>query len=147
VRRLGGGGHARRGQVGLVDRPVALAGEVLDRRAGQPCLPGQANRLGDLRRCILKPVLQIGGHRERSRLDELGRVAQRLLPRDRAVDASQRRGVAAARGGQGLEAERGQDPGRAHIPRVGQQQGLTRSVQLEEMPRLRSLLDHVPRPL
>ncbi len=110
------------GALDVVDRLVLVAGEVLDREAGQPGGDGAPRGLGHPLGAVGEAVLEVGGDRKVGRGHDLGGVAQRLLGGHRAVKAPERRRIAAARRRQRLETERGQQTRRAGVPRVGQQQ-------------------------
>jgi hypothetical protein len=88
-----------------IERLVVAPGRVLDRAAGQPRVDGAPHGRRDALGIVGEPVLEISGHRQRGSRHDRGRVAERLLPRDRVVDPAQRGGESAAGGGQRLEAK------------------------------------------
>ncbi len=79
VRRLGRGADAVGRVVQLVDRVVAVAGEVLDRPAGQSLCDGVGDGRGDALRLVGEAVLEIGGHRDVDRFSEEAAVGENLL--------------------------------------------------------------------
>ncbi|MNG31184.1 hypothetical protein D3C84_1169370 [compost metagenome] len=66
-------------------------------------------------------VLQIGGHRQRRRLDDRAGIAQGFLTADRAFPITPAKGKRQAGAGRGqrLETQRSQHLRRTGIPRVG----------------------------
>ena len=107
---------------GQVRRVAAVRPTVLDRaareRGGRRGLDGG----GDARRVVGEPVLEVRGHRHGHRPRELGRVCDGRVPADLAVELPERGREAAARGGEGGEAERGEHARAADVPRVGHHQ-------------------------
>ena len=93
---------------------------------------------------IREGVLQVGRDRQVGCRDDDRGVDQCLLPAHRAVVAAQRGGEAGARGGQRLEAQGREQPGRAEVPRVRQQEGFARPVQGQELACLVRLSGHGP---
>jgi uncharacterized protein YjiS (DUF1127 family) len=85
-----------------------LAAPVLDRAAGEPGRERAAHGLRDLLRRVAEAVLEVGRDRQRRRRRDLRRMRERLLARDVAVEPAERRGEAAARRRERIEAERRQ---------------------------------------
>ncbi len=128
-----GGLGGRRDPLGresrLVDRRARIAAEVLDREAGQPGGAGAGRSLGDGIRFVGEAVLEVGRHRGVDRAHDRCRVRERLVVGHRAVEPSERRREAAARRGQGLEAQGEEQPGRPLIPGVRHEQRTAGHVQ------------------
>ena len=119
-----------------------LVGEVLDRGAGQADLDRQPHGLGGPGRIVRVGVLQVRRDRQvRRRHDHRG-VDHGLVPAHRAVVAAQGGREARARGGQGREAERREQLGRADVPGVRHQERLTWPVQIQEPLCFVRLTDH-----
>ena len=100
MRHLRGRRHPVRSRGELVDRIVAVAGEVLDRAPGQTGGHGPTDGLRHTGRVVGVAVLEVGGHGHVRGLHDRPRVGQRLVAGDPAVQAAEGRREAAARGGQ-----------------------------------------------
>ncbi len=103
----------------IVERPVLLAGRVLDRAAHQAGFGGEPHRLGGESRRVAETVLEIGRDRQVDGGGDGARMRQRLLAPHLAVAPAQRAGKSAAGRGQRLETEPGQDARRTRIPGLG----------------------------
>jgi hypothetical protein len=80
----------------IVNRSLRIAARILDRAADQARLgrepDGQRGRLGGM----AEAVLEVGGHRQRRRLDDHPGVRQGLVARDPAIPAAEAEGAAGA---------------------------------------------------
>jgi hypothetical protein len=132
ARRLGRRRDALDRLAEIVERPVLVAGRVLDRAADQAGRAGQPHGLGGEARRMAEAVLEIGRDRQLDRVDHGARMRQRLVARDLAVAPSERARAGAARGRQRAKAEPGQHARRAGVPRVGNQEGAGSLVQRPE---------------
>ena len=90
---------------------------------------GVADGLGRLRGRVGEAFLQIGGDGQVGRLHDAAAMRERFIPRHLAVATPEGAGLSPARGGERLEAERGQDTRRAGVPGVGNHEGARRLVQ------------------
>ena len=86
-------------------------------------------------------VLEVDRHRQARRLVERAHVLGELVERDAAVEAAERERERGAGGGQRLEAQRLEHPGRAGVPRVRDHERLA-LVQRAEVGRLARLGGH-----
>src|SRR3954454_12417385 len=112
------GGHALDGAVPLVDL-IRIAVVVLDRAAGRAGLGRARDGPGGVLRRGAVAVLEVNGDRQRRGLVKRPDVLDDLVEGDAAVGPPQGEGEPAARRGQRLEAEAGEDLGRPGIPWVG----------------------------
>ena len=129
----------------LVDRVVAVAGEVLHGPAGQPEPDRGRDGGGHALGIVGEAVLEVGRDRDVDRPGQLAGVGQDLVLGHGAVETSPRGGEPAARGGDGLEPERGEQGGRPDVPGVGHEQRRAGGVEGEEplgARRLSTGLDH-----
>ena len=93
----------------VVERLRLVAGRILDRAAGEAHAGRETDRLRGGRRLVGEAVLEVGRDRQVGRFDDGARVREGFVARDRAVAPAERAGVRAARGGERLEAEPGED--------------------------------------
>src|SRR5262249_21130310 len=86
-------------------------------------------RLGDRRGLRAESVLEIGADRQVDRSGQRTDVSQDRLTAGSVIGDADRACVARARGGEGLEAETGEDAGRGGIPWVRRDEGARRGVE------------------
>ena len=85
----------------------------------QTRLDGQSHRLGHVLRLVCEAVLEVRRDRQLDGPSDRARVREGLIARHRSIQARERRGEAAARRSQRLEACGGEQRGRACVPWVG----------------------------
>ena len=129
---LGGGGDALGGERELVDRAGRAAAVVLDREARQAGRDGAGGGLGDVLGAVGEAVLEVGRHRQLGRRGDRRGVRERLVAGHGSVQAAERRGETAAGRRERLEAQRGEQPRGADVPRIGHQQRRAGPMQREE---------------
>jgi len=128
----GGGDRSGDARGRFLHGTEAGAVPVLDRDPGETRAARERHGLRHAGVVRAVAVLQVGGHGQRRRARDGSCVVEHLLARGVAVEAAERRGVAAARRGQRLEAEARENAGRAGVPRVRRHQGAPGAVQVEE---------------
>src|SRR6185295_10940506 len=114
---------------------------VLDGAAHQADRGGQPDGLGRRGRRVREALLEIRAHRQIGRLRDGAAMREGLLARHLAVAAAERAGLGAARGGERLEAERGEDARGAGVPRVRNRECPRRLVEGTEAGGLLALAD------
>jgi hypothetical protein len=139
VRRLRGGGDPVRRVTRLVQEAVRVV--VLDRAADCACLGDARDRTCAARRIGAVAVLEIDRDRKLRRAVEHGGVLDHLVERHAAVEPAEREGEAGARRRERPEAEGGQHPRGAGVPRVRDHERLT-GVERRERSRFLSLGGH-----
>jgi hypothetical protein len=99
-------------------------------RTGRPArIFGKSGRdARDLRR-VAAAILEVGIDRQRRRRGDVAAIVEDLPEADVRVGAAEQVGEAEARRRQRLEAERGQNPCRPRIPRIGDREGARPFVQ------------------
>nr|WP_294167171.1 hypothetical protein [uncultured Sphingomonas sp.] len=107
----------------VVEGPGGVTRRILDGAADEADRPRIADRRRRVLRRIAEPLLEIGGNGQVRRLDNRLCVRQRLGPRHPAVALAEQGGLRPARGGERLEAERGQHARRAAVERIGDDEG------------------------
>jgi hypothetical protein len=118
---LRGGGYTLDRSLERVELVVLAARVVLHRAAREPGVDREPHGLPHRAGIIRETVLEVGVHRQLRGAHDGRGVRQRLVARHRAVEPAERGRVAAARGGECLEAERREQLCRAHVPGVRQQ--------------------------
>ena len=88
VRGLSRSGNPLDGEAEVVDGRALVAGEVLDRAAGEAHPDGVGHGLSDSGRVVGEAVHQVGRDGDVHRVDDAAALGQRLLPADRAVEAA-----------------------------------------------------------
>ena len=126
----------------VVDGVLVPAGEVLDRGTREADLDRQPDGLRHPSRLVREGVLQVGRDRQVRGRDDHRAVHQGFVSVHGAVVTAQGGREARTSGGQSLEPERCEQPGRAEVPGVRHQERLTRSVQGQEPLCFVRLSDH-----
>src|SRR5262249_3290396 len=103
----------------VVERPIFLAGGILDRAADESHAGGEPDRLCHDDGRVAEALLEVGGYRQIAGLDDHARVGQRLVARHLAVALAEHARLGAAGGRQSSEPERGEHARGARVPRVG----------------------------
>ena len=118
--RLDRSRHALDGELKIIDRLVYVSGRVLDRAAHDAGLRGEPDHLGGGARLVRIAALEVCAHRKRGRKRDVGTVIQHHAPAHRTgpVAAAERVRETKASRCERLEAERGEDLGRAGVPRI-----------------------------
>ena len=131
-------GDAFHRQLDVIERRVAIAGEVLDARTGQPTVDRLTDGLGHVLGTVAEAVLQVAVDGHRNGLRQHAVIGQRLF------EAQLIDGIAApfapvdpgAAGADGLEAGRRQDTRGTNVPGVGHDEGALATMQLQKSLRL-----------
>src|SRR5215469_3131739 len=97
---------------------LRIAAVILDRAANQTGRCTEADRLRNAFRRIIETLFQIGRDREIGRFDDRAAMGNRLRSRDHAVAAAEDAGRGPARRRQGPKTEPGENPCRARIPHI-----------------------------
>lgn len=145
ARLLRGRGNAFHRQAELENAVGGIAGRILDRAADEPDACRQRNRFGAGQGIFTKSVLQIGGHGQIGRTDDVAGILQYDVPREsrRRIPSANGKGKAGARRRQRLEAERREDSRRTCIPGIGDYESALTIMQGAECPVLVLLIFHV----
>ncbi len=125
------GAHALDGGIQAVERLLAVAGRILDRKPRNAGLRAQPYVLPDPRRIGRVAGLEVGVHREVGRLHDLADMGEHEVARHAAVRQRPRERKARAGGRQRLETEKLQIARAADVPRIGDHEA-ARFVQVAE---------------
>lgn len=115
----------------LVDRCAGARRAILDRAADNPRGGGQPDGFRYRGRIVSEAVLEIGAHRQVDCRCDVRQMPKHPVAAHREVALPDGKRVARARGGQRLEAQVRQQPGRSDVPGIGDDE---RVVQLVECP-------------
>ena len=115
-----------------IERRIAVAGEILDRKAGDARADAKPHALIDAFGVAGEAGLEVGVERKVDRGREFADVAESIGAGDGAIGQSRRKGHARARGRQRGKAERGEIFRRADVVWVRHHEAAGRAVQFGE---------------